>query len=82
MNAVAGIWVLLYSQFGSQCIETYGMSALRIQDFNAYDLDFDADVIFEICPPQITDWSDDDLYDFDWATIKSSPEPFNQFVFT
>ena len=82
MNAVAGILVLLYSQFGSQCIETYGMSGLHWQDADAYDLNFDADVIFDICPPQITDWSDDELYDFNWATIKSTPEPFSQFAFT
>lgn len=82
MNAVAGILVLLYSQFGSQCIETYGMSAFRVQNFDDYDLYFDADVIFDIYPPQITDWPDEDLYDFDWTTIKDSPEPFNQFAFT
>lgn len=72
MNAVAGILVLLYSQFGSKCIETYGSCGVSFIDFDEdYDDPFDADVIFEINPPQIIDWNE----------IKSSPEPFEKFTF-
>ena len=79
MNAVAGILVLLYSQFGSQCIETYGTSGLHWQTDEDYDFNFDADVIFTIHPPQLTDWPD--LYDFQWAQIKNDPQPFEIFPF-
>lgn len=80
MNAVAGILVLLYSQFGAQCIETYGISSLRFQEMDAYDNDFDADVIFEINPPQITDWNEAELYDFNWNELKANPEPFEKYI--
>lgn len=79
MNAVAGILVLLYSQFGSQCIETYGTSGVYWHEDGDYDFRFDADVIFTIHPPQLTDWKD--LYDFQWEQITKDPEPFMKFQF-
>ena len=81
MNAVAGILILLYSQFGSQCIERYGINGIYWHDTEAFDFTFDADVIFEICPPQISDWQESELYDFDWNSIKLNPDPFDKFVF-
>ncbi len=81
MNAIAGILVLLYSQFGSRCIETYGINGMYWQNMDDYDLAFDADVIFEICPPQISDWKNSELYDFDWNSIKLNPYPFDKFAF-
>lgn len=81
MNAVAGILILLYSQFGSRCIETYGSSGLFWQDIDNYDLNFDADVIFEIHPPELIDWPSSELYDFEWSDIKSDSNPFDKFNF-
>lgn len=81
MNAVAGILILLYSQFGSRCIETYDSSGIFWQDIDAYDIDFDEDVIFGIHPPKISDWSDSELYDFEWDNIKTDNNPFNKFNF-
>lgn len=81
MNAVAGILILLYSQFGSCCIETYGSNGYRGPDAEDYDLYFDADIIFEIHPPQIDDWSSEELYDFEWSNIQADSEPFDKFVF-
>ena len=81
MNAVAGVLVLLYSQFGSQCVQTYGTNGLHWHELGAYDLHFDADVIFEINPPKITDWPTDELYDFDWSSIKADLQPFEKFTF-
>lgn len=82
MNAVAGILILLYSQFGAKCIETYGSSVANGIDIDEdYDDPFDADVIFEINPPQITDWDEAELYDFNWNELKSSQEPFEKFNF-
>lgn len=81
MNAVAGILILLYSQFGSCCIETYGTNGLCWQNLDDYDLNFDADVIFEIHPPQISDWPSSELYDFEWNNIKTYSNPFDKFPF-
>lgn len=81
MNAVAGILILLYSQFGSCCIETYGMSSLCFQDMDAYDNEFDADVIFDINPPQESDWLESELYEFEWSDIAGEEEPFGKFPF-
>lgn len=81
MNAVAGILILLYSQFGSRCIETYGYNELYFQDLDKCDFEFDADVIFEIHPPSLNDWSDSELYDFKWNNIKSDTNPFDKFHF-
>lgn len=81
INAVAGILILLYSQFGSRCIETYGTNGLCWQEDGAYDLNFDADVIFEIHPPLISDWQESELYDFNWNNIKTLAQPFDKFNF-
>ena len=73
MNAVAGVLVLLYSQFGSKCIVSnisYG------QDNEGYDDIFAADVI---CPPKIDDWNQNDLYSFDWNIVKGYKKPFGKF---
>lgn len=81
ISAVAGILVLLYSQFGSCCIETYTMGGLHIQYDDAYDNAFDANVIFDIYPPEIDDWPIEEQYDFDWNTIKNTDTPFEKFIF-
>lgn len=81
MNAVAGVLVLLYSQFGSQCVETYGSNGICVQEFGSSDLNFDADVIFQIQPPQLTDWTEEELYDFNWDQLKNDPQPFREFPF-
>ena len=82
MNAVAGILVLLYSQFGANCIATYGSTGVYVLDFdNDYDKQFDANIIFEIQPPKLSDWNQSELYDFEWNNIKTLPEPFDKFTF-
>ena len=82
INAVAGVLILLYSQFGSRCIETYGTRGLSWQGMDDYDLNFDADIIFDIYPPKISDWSSSELYDFEWNNIKTNSNPFDKFSFT
>lgn len=80
INAVAGILILLYSQFGSQCIETY-RNSLRWEKIGDYDLHFDADVIFEVHPPKLSDWPEAELYDFNWDKIKLLEQPFDKYNF-
>lgn len=81
MNAVAGILVLLYSQFGASCIESYGHPFVGIQGIDAYDIDFGADVIYDVIPPKISDWPSSGLYEFDWESIRNDKEPFAKFQF-
>lgn len=81
INAVAGILIVLYSQFGSCCIETYGTNGLYWKEMGSYDLHFDANVIFEIHPPTISDWRESELYDFDWDSIKTLAQPFDKYNF-
>ena len=81
MNAVAGILVLLYSQFGSQCIETYGMNRMTWQVETDEDMIFDANVIFEIVPPPKSVWTENEKYKFDWNSLKNMDTPFEKFNF-
>lgn len=81
LNAVAGILILLYSQFGSCCLDTYGIRGIRWQEDGDYDNHFDADTIFEINPPSINDWTTNEQYIFNWDDLKDLPCPFNKFEF-
>ena len=80
--AVAGILVLLYSQFGSRCVNTYGINNLDMGCWDDdYDGIFDADVIFSIIRPTLNDWAPDELYEFDWKVLSNNPNPFDKFSF-
>jgi hypothetical protein len=82
VNAVAGLYVVLFSQFfvinkvsaGSNMDSLYEYRHL----FNEETMSKWGD-IFQVCPPY--NWSDDELYDFDWDTLKDSPDPFAKFPF-
>ena len=80
MHAIAGILVLLYSQFGSQCIQKYRINHIKMYN-DDYDGVFDADTIFSIVPPTISDWNTDELYDFDWNVLKETNRQFDKFAF-
>lgn len=83
MNAVAAILILLYSQFGSCCIESYDNEQhLYWEDpSNPYDGVFDVNVIFDIEPLPAGTWAEEEYYDFDWRTMKGQVEPFTKFDF-
>lgn len=84
MNAVAGILILLYSQFGAQCIDTYGNPGGKIyfsEDNINYDFAFSADTLFVIKPPEESAWLASELYDFDWEKIKGDSNPFDKYPF-
>lgn len=81
INAVAGLLVVLYSQFGEHCIQTYGCNGLIWVDEDSYDEDIDANIIFTIDPPTISDWGEAESYDFDWNSLKYSNNPICKFDF-
>lgn len=86
MNAVAAILVLLYSQFGASCLAIrvgslgFGGPALNEDGYN--DLTFYGDTDFRITPPSMTDWPEEEWYNFDWDSIKGTAEPFEKYPFT
>lgn len=83
MNAVAAILILLYSQFGSCCIESYASGQhLHWHEMGSYDNAFDADVMFDIKPLPKGTWAKEECYDFDWNALQGQAEPFDRFGFS
>lgn len=81
LNAVAAILILLNSQFGASCIETYGSNDLYWSEVGAYDLRFAGDVIFDMIIPGLETWTSDELYEFDWSKLSGNDEPFAKYDF-
>lgn len=81
IHAIAGVFVLLYSQFGFKGI-LYD-SCMSIVDNDDYDeIPTTNNSIFNMeVKPEATDWLDDELYKFDWKKIKSENSPIQQFSF-
>lgn len=79
MNAVAGILILLYLQFGSRCIATSKTGDLFIQTEDADDFLFQPDVLFVVHTPSKSDWDASQLYDFQWDNLKKEENPFARF---
>lgn len=86
MNAVAAILVLLYSQFGASCLAirvgSLGFGGPALNEYGYNDLTFYGDTDFRITPPSMTDWREEDLYDFNWNSLKDTAEPFEKYPFT
>lgn len=81
MKAIAGVLVLLYSQFGEECIATYGCSEINGDDLEGYDENMDADIIFEVVPPTFNDWGESESYEFAWGELKKDINPIQKFDF-
>ena len=86
MNAVAAILVLLYSQFGASCLAirvgSLGFGGPEPNEYGYDDLTFYGDTDFRITPPSMTDWPEEEWYNFDWDSIKGTAEPFEKYPFT
>lgn len=85
INAVAGILVVLYSQFGASCL------GVRRGDIGFFfegderdydDLMFRGNTRFIINPPTRGDWPEAKQYDFSWNSLKDTAEPFEKYPFT
>ena len=66
MYSVAAVLVLLYSQFGAYCIETYGDNAPQWND--GCEPQMNARTMFEII--EFPHWTDEEMYDFNWGVIR------------
>ena len=77
LEAIAGLFVILFSQFGINTFNPY-----QVVDTYTGDDDgaiFTNESIFRIKIPET--WTSDELYDFDWKTLKKQSDPFDQFCF-
>jgi hypothetical protein len=74
LGAVTGLLVLLSSQFGREDFSA-GNSALTVTD-SPYEFEAALGQLFRIHFPD--DWSDDEVYDFDWATLQYEPVKFGR----
>lgn len=78
LNAIAGVLVLLYSQFGPMCIETFGSNLPWINWDNLYLDPIDANILFELVPPDLSEWPEEEQYGFNWT--KADSETQHEFV--
>ncbi|HLP88122.1 MAG TPA: hypothetical protein VK184_05885 [Nostocaceae cyanobacterium] len=76
INALAGLLCILYSQFEFQCANFY--RTIESYSFNDGIIGLNG-IIFDIQPPQT--WSDSEVYDFAWGSLKQLSYPYNKFNF-
>lgn len=69
LDAVTGLLVLMSAQFGRQDFSA-GNSALSITD-SPYEFEAALGQLFRIHFPD--DWTDDEVYDFNWSTLQHEP---------
>jgi len=75
LNAVAGLLVLLSSQFRTETFSP-ASSSLAISGYEYYDGDSALGGFFRIDFPD--DWSDDELYEFNWSELKDESHRFDK----
>jgi hypothetical protein len=75
INAVAGLLVLLTSQFGEHEFSA-GRGAIGLEDGGVDQMNPATGSLFRIRYPN--DWADSELYDFDWSQIRSQADRFNK----
>lgn len=80
LNAIAGVLVLLYSQFGPMCIKTYGNTTYRKSTewetmIDTRYLDpINANILLELVPPDLSEWPEEEQYGFDWTKTDSETQ--------
>lgn len=75
LNAVTGLLVVLSSQFHTQTFSA-ASTGLAISIDEYYEGQAALGDFFRIEFP--TDWSDDELYDFDWSVLKNEEQRFDK----
>lgn len=77
INAIAGLFIVLFSQFGVQTFSPF-QKTYMYNDDDEDGIYGDGSMMFTVIPPQ---WLQDEKYNFDWTTIKSEPNPFIKYQF-
>ena len=78
VTAVAGLLVLISSQFQSQDF-TAGPVLFASSGYDYHPMEASIGSLFRIKYPD--DWVDDELYDFDWTMLKSQTDRFEKIDF-
>ena len=78
LKAFAGLTALLYAQFCDRDFQP-GDCLLSVGSSDYYACEFAAGEYMMIEYP--LDWSDDELYDFSWDELQSSPDRFDMYDF-
>lgn len=73
--AVAGLLVLISSQFRDQDF-TAGSQLRGLEGYDYHPMEASLGSLFRIKYPD--DWTDDELYDFDWSTLKTQRNRFEK----
>jgi hypothetical protein len=76
LNAVAGLLVLLSSQFRTEDFAP-GSASLAVEGYDYYSGEPALGGFFRIEFPN--DWSDEEKYNFNWAELKKEPDRFQKF---
>ncbi len=76
--AVAGLLVLISSQFRDQDFSA-GSEGLALSGYDYHPLEPSIGSLFRIKYPD--DWTDDELYDFDWTVLKAENSRFGKINF-
>lgn len=76
--AVAGLLVLISSQFSSNDFDA-GEMLLSASGYDYHPMQASTGSLFRInCP---NDWSDDEMYDFNWSDLQAQPDRFGKIDF-
>lgn len=78
IHAVAGVLVLLYSQFGASII--HQSSRFYLVD-GRWDIIPESSSIFYVIQPKVSDFNQDELYEFNWEVLQKENTPFDKFCF-
>ena len=75
VTAVSGLLVVISSQFRDQIFGA-GQTLLAVAGYDYHPMEGSTGDLFRIKYPD--DWSEDEMYDFDWSVLKEEPERFNK----
>jgi hypothetical protein len=77
LTAVAGLLVLLSSQFGTQEFSADDASLSLSSGYEYHDMEAAIGSLFRINFPN--DWPEAEMYDFDWSQLKTQTDRFAKF---
>lgn len=75
IEAIAGLLIIITSQFKDVIFDA-GPTALLVSGLDYHDFEHSIGGVFRIKYPD--DWSDNEIYEFNWSSLKSDPNPFDK----
>ena len=76
VKAAAAVFVIVFAQFHMFTFHPSNIVEFHFENDGLLSHD---SCLFQIKPPNT--WTSDEEYDFDWPTLKNTPEPFQRFQF-